>query len=189
MAARTARFRVTFRQVESLRWLNELVAQAVSHYANDHGDASGGLRGSATGVPAGNRPRVQATDSGSRQRPADPATAQPADVALGEEVSVVAALATETDDALAHLRTGEATSVVLLTATALGLASCPVSEPLETAATRERIRAELFGHDRYPQMLLRFGWAPINADPLPPAPRHPLAEVATRMDGSPFSIS
>jgi nitroreductase len=60
---------------------------------------------------------------------------------------------------------------VLLTATSMGLANCPVTEPLEIADTRALVRAEVFGASGYPQMLLRVGWAPINADPLPPTPR------------------
>jgi hypothetical protein len=41
------------------------------------------------------------------------------------------------------MRAGEAASLVLLTATALGLASCPIAEPLEVAQTRRRC-AQLF---------------------------------------------
>lgn len=77
-------------------------------------------------------------------------------------------LGTAEDDALARLRTGEATSLVLLTATALGLASCPVTEPLEIADARAAVREDVFGGNEFPQMLLRVGWAPINADPLQP---------------------
>ena len=40
-------------------------------------------------------------------------------------------LGTASDDTLSHLRAGEALSAVLLRATALGLASCPLSQPLE----------------------------------------------------------
>jgi nitroreductase len=87
------------------------------------------------------------------------------------------ALGTRTDDRLARLRAGEATSIVLLTATAMGLASCPVTEPLEIAETREAVRCDVFGADAYPQMLLRVGWAPINADPLPSTPRRPLSDI------------
>ncbi|CPA71679.1 putative NAD(P)H nitroreductase [Mycobacterium tuberculosis] len=35
----------------------------------------------------------------------------------------------------------------------------------------------MFGAGGYPQMLLRVGWAPINADPLPPTPRRELSQV------------
>jgi nitroreductase len=76
---------------------------------------------------------------------------------------------------------------VLLTATALGLASCPITEPLEIPETRAAVRADVFGADGYPQMLLRIGWAPLNADPLPSTPRRALSEVVARLDGSPFS--
>ena len=65
-------------------------------------------------------------------------------------------------------------SAVLLTATSTGLASCPVTEPLETPDTREAVRSDIFGDSNYPQMLLRVGWAPINADPLPATPRREL---------------
>ena len=74
--------------------------------------------------------------------------------------------------------------LVLLTATALGLASCPITEPLEIPETRAAVRTNVFGADEYPQMLLRIGWAPVNADPLPSTPRRALSEVVARLDGS-----
>ena len=93
------------------------------------------------------------------------------------------------DDRMARLRAGEATSLVLLTATALGLASCPITEPLEIAETRAAVKAGVFGEDAYPQMLLPIGWAPVNADPLPSTPRRDLSEVVTRLDGSPLGLT
>ena len=95
----------------------------------------------------------------------------------GQNNGVMMALGTENDDCLARLRAGEATSLVLLSATAMGLASCPVTEPLEVPETREAVRADVFGASGHPQMLVRAGWAPVNADPLPPTPRRPLGEV------------
>jgi hypothetical protein len=47
---------------------------------------------------------------------------------------------------------------------------------LEVADTREAVRAEIFGASSYPQMLLRVGWSPINADPLPSTPRRDLSD-------------
>lgn len=90
------------------------------------------------------------------------------------------------DDAMSRLRAGEATSLVLLTAAALGLASCPITEPLEVPETRAAVRADVFGAEGYPQMLLRIGLAPVNADPLPTTPRGDLSEVVARLDGSPL---
>ena len=108
---------------------------------------------------------------------AGPALAVPSGAVPSDDNGVVLALGTRTDDRLAQLRAGEATSVVLLSATAMGLASCPVTEPLEIAETREMLRSDVFGVDGYPQMLLRVGWAPINADPLPSTPRRPLSDI------------
>lgn len=95
--------------------------------------------------------------------------------------AVLLALGTEADDDLARLRAGEATSLVLLSATAMGLASCPVTGPLEMPQTREAVRADVFGSSGYPQMLMRVGWAAVGAEPLPAAPRRPLPDVADRL--------
>ena len=98
---------------------------------------------------------------------------------------VVLALGTEGDDGLARLRAGEATSLVLLSATAMGLATCPVTEPLETPETREAVRADVFGTSGHPQMLMRVGWAPVDADSLPATPHRALATRSTpRCPGS-----
>ena len=96
----------------------------------------------------------------------------------GDDNAIMVALGTENDDDLARLRAGEATSLVLLSATAMGLASCLVTEPLEVDETREAVRADTFGSSGHPQMLVRVGWAPVNADPLPATPRRSLPEVA-----------
>jgi hypothetical protein len=96
-------------------------------------------------------------------------------------------LGTVDDGDLARLRAGEATSVVLLTATAQGLASCLITEPLEIPETRAAVQADVFGEDGYPQVLLRIGWAPVNADPLPSTPRRKLSEVLAQLDGSPLT--
>ena len=100
---------------------------------------------------------------------------------------MVVALGTEIDDDMARLRAGEATSLVLLSATAMGLASCPVTEPLEIAETREAVRAEVFGTRGHPQMLMRVGWAPVHAEPLPMTPRRPLSDVAEWLPPDPAS--
>ena len=92
------------------------------------------------------------------------------------------ALGTEADDELARLRAGEATSLVLLSATAMGLATCPVTEPLEIPETREAVRVDVFGSTGHPQMMMRVGWA-ADADPLPGTPRRPLTEVAGSLSG------
>ena len=69
---------------------------------------------------------------------AGPALAQPSDVSSDDDAAVVLALGTKDDSALARLRAGEATSLVLLTATALGLASCPVTSLWRSPKRRSR---------------------------------------------------
>ena len=113
--------------------------------------------------------------------------AQTPDGATAVDSAVVVALGTADDDKISQLRAGEAAGLVLLTATAAGLASCPITEPLEIPETRAAVAADVFGSEGYPQMLLRIGWAPVNADPLPATPRRPLDEVVTRLDGSAFN--
>ena len=79
-------------------------------------------------------------------------------------------LGTTSDDLLSHLRAGEALSAVLLRATELGLASCPLSQPLEVSTTRLRLREEVLGGTASPQVVLRVGW-PHWGTPLPITPR------------------
>ena len=189
MGARAAPAGVVLRQVDTLA-LRATVAKAVRQHAQDHDYLTelttwSGRHGSVAGVPARNTPVSDPTAVIPGRLFAGPALAQPAEAAAAEDNAVVLALGTDEDDRLARLRAGEATSLVLLSATALGLASCPVTEPLEIAETRDEVRSEVFGDKGFPQMLLRVGWAPINADPLPSSPRRPLADIVTWMHGSP----
>ena len=182
MAARAARTGVALHRVESMGMLNAAILQSVSEHSADPDylaelTAWSGRHVSAAGVPARNAPAPDPSAAIPSRRFAGAALAMPPDVSPEDDNAVVLALGTRTDDRLAQLRAGEATSIVLLTATAMGLASCPVTEPLEVAQTRAAVRADVFGNSNYAQMLLRVGWAPINADPLPATPRRALDDV------------
>ena len=73
------------------------------------------------------------------------ALSQPPETTAADDNAVALAhLGTRDDNALARLRADEATSLVLLTATALGLASRPITEPLEIPETRKAVRAAIF---------------------------------------------
>lgn len=183
MGARAARAGVMLRQVDSVPRLRTIVAASVSKHAADAGyqdelKAWSGRRGSMAGVPANNTPNPEPAAPIPGRVFAGSALGQPSDSPAVDDNGVVVALGTETDDDLAWLRAGEATSLVLLSATAMGLATCPVTEPLEIAETREAVRAEVFGASGHPQMLIRVGWAPVHAEPLPVTPRRELREVA-----------
>jgi len=185
MAARAARNGVTLCRVEDMDNLQKIVTQSVQeHLNNDYlGEltAWSGRYASVAGVPARNTPVPDPNAKIPSRYFAGPALPMPPDSSSDDDNAVVLALGTRNDDRMAQLRAGEATSIVLLTATSMGLASCPVTEPLETPGTRETVRSDIFGDTDYPQMLLRVGWAPINADPLPATPRRDLSEFVEWM--------
>jgi hypothetical protein len=95
-----------------------------------------------------------------------------------QDEAVLAVLGTASDDTLSQLRAGEALSAVLLTATTLGLATCPLSQPLEIGATRRTVRDDVLEATLSPQLVLRIGWPPIGP-PLPATPRRSFADIAT----------
>ncbi len=181
MGARAARAGVMLRQVQRLPELQQIVTRAVRQHANDHAYLAelstwSGRYASLAGVPARNTPRSDPRATLPGRVFAGPMLAQ-SDAEAADDAAVVLSLGTKEDNPLSRLRAGEATSLVLLTATTLGLASCPVTEPLEIDATRNAVRDDVFGDHGYPQMLLRVGWAPVNADPLPSTPRMPVSAV------------
>lgn len=191
MGARAARAGVMLRKVEALTHLSLLVAQAAVRHAESrkylHELATwSGRYGSAAGVPARNAPRLDPAAAIPRRVFAGPSLGEAAGAPPAFDNAVVLALGTSGDDDVARLRAGEATSLALLTATALGLASCPITEPLEIPEIREQVRADVFGDSGFPQMLLRIGWIPVYADPIPATPRRSLSEVVTRLDGTRF---
>ena len=105
---------------------------------------SGGI-GSLAGVPARNTPVAGPTaELPARMFAATALSQTPETTAADANAVALAHLGTRDDNALARLRAGEATSLVLLTATALGLASRPITEPLEIPETRKAVRAAIF---------------------------------------------
>jgi nitroreductase len=91
-----------------------------------------------------------------------------------ERHPVVAVLATDTDRPTDWLAGGQALMRVLLAATAQGLASSQLNQPVEFPALRQQLRDEL-RLPGWPQVVLRLGYP---AGPLPPpTPRRPAADV------------
>jgi hypothetical protein len=77
------------------------------------------------------------------------------------------------DDPTAVLRAGEAASAAMLTAADLGLATCSLSQPLGVIDTRATLRDQVLAGAAEPHLILRVGWAPPGASPLPHSPvRH-----------------
>lgn len=137
---------------------------------------SGRGRGAPEGVPAANVP-------------AEPVGAIPVRRFAGSDQvensprrgetdgTVVALLATPGDSAVEQLQAGEALSAVLLVATRFGLATDPISQPLEVRATRAELGIAVLDGGAEPQVLLRLGWAPMSATPVPPTGRRPVVDT------------
>jgi hypothetical protein len=87
------------------------------------------------------------------------------------------AFATDTDTKADWLRTGEAISAVLLTATALGIASSVLSEVVEVPGARALLHA-MIAPAGFPQLTVRLGLNASASTP-PLTPRRPCNEVIT----------
>ncbi|WP_297825378.1 nitroreductase family protein [Mycobacterium sp.] len=185
MAAVAARMGVTLRVVDARERLHEIVKRAAQAHATNRDYLVelarwSGRYGSRAGVPARNIPKHDCGAPIPGRIFAGPGLAQPPGTSPADDNAVILVLGSEADDRLAQLRVGEATSALLLTATAMGLATCPITEPLEIPETRDALRDEVWGAQGYPQMLLRVGWAADSAAPLPPTPRRDLSDVVQR---------
>jgi hypothetical protein len=88
----------------------------------------------------------------------------------GQDGGRLLVLATLNDDPTSVLRAGEAASAATLTAADLGLATCLLSLPLEVIDTRVTLRDQVLDGAAEPHLILRVGWAPPSAPPLPHSP-------------------
>lgn len=140
------------------------------------------LAGLPGAEPVGARARTAGADLPVREAPAL-GIERPVGAALDHDISTLTVLGTDADDRLSWLRAGEAASAVLLRATSIGLASCALSRPLDLGETRDLVRTRILGTTGHPQLILRLGWAPPHAEPLPATQRRPLSEF---VDGIPM---
>jgi len=96
-----------------------------------------------------------------------------------DDDAVLLVLGTHEDNDEMRLRAGEALSHITLTATAMGLVSCPLTEPLNDMRSRLGLACELFDGEAHPQTLIRLGLPPIDDVPQPPTERRPVSEITT----------
>jgi hypothetical protein len=152
-------------------------------YATEITAWSGRGTESDDGVPAASAPAPQHTPGQMPLRDyARPTLTQPSGTGEPENATLLL-LTTPTDNAMDWLRAGEATSAILLTATRHGLASSPLTQPLEVDDTREFIRSRVTtAHSAHPQILLRIGWAPAGAEQLPLTPRRSLDDIVAVLE-------
>ena len=93
--------------------------------------------------------------------------------------AVLVVLGTRQDNDDTRLRAGEALSQITLTATAMGLASCPLTEPLNDMRSRLGLACEVFDGEAHPQALIRLGLPPVEAMARQPPERMPVSETTT----------
>jgi nitroreductase len=188
IAARTAQEGVVLYRAEALSHLERAIAEAATLHESDAEYQAelrvwSGRRGSLDGIPAANTPAPDPSSKITSRAFANPQLEQSRAGCPVDDAAEMLVLATPSDDIMSRLRAGEATSAALLTATTLGLATCILTEPLEIPRTRSVIRSEVLGDSGFPQIVLRVGWAPPTAEPLPATPRHAVGEMIDSLDG------
>ncbi|WP_109522647.1 MULTISPECIES: Acg family FMN-binding oxidoreductase [Nocardia] len=138
-----------------------------------------GRHSTSDGVPTRNTPSPRPKD----ELPARKfAGGELVDTAEQPDAAQLLVLGTSADDRVSRLRAGEALSAVLLTATNIGLATCALTEALEIPELRRQVRVGVLDDSAYPQVIVRFGWAPTSAPPLPETPRRTVDEVLDRFE-------
>jgi len=136
------------------------------------------LAGAEDGIPPWAVPVSQGPyrDVGMRPHPRG-TLRQPRGSRDDDDASVLMVLSTAGDDPVALLRCGEAMSAVLLQATHLGLATTPLTQPLEVTEQRERVRRFVVGPRLHPHVIVRIGWPVPGAPALRATPRRALERV------------
>ena len=134
------------------------------------------------GVPATNIPAGERRHADTTTRAFPDAMLTESDSHGEPDAGELLVLATAADGVEARLRAGEAMSAVLLWATEFRMATCPLSQVLEIKQTRDLVRDRVLGGFGVPQIVLRVGWAPLNAGPLPATPRRPLDDILERQE-------
>ncbi|WP_144418222.1 nitroreductase [Mycobacterium sp. EPa45] len=96
--------------------------------------------------------------------------------------AVLLVLGTRRDGDDMRLRAGEALSHLTLTATAMGFASCPLTEPLNDTRSRLALACEVFDGAAHPQALIRVGHPLQGAEQLPPTERRAARDVTVWLE-------
>ena len=159
--------------------------RTVPGYAEEIATWSGRSRVARDGVLAASAPPEQQIHGDTTMRAFPAGTLPDAETGRGEpDAGRLLVLATTDDDLVSVLRAGEAASAALLTATDLGLATCPLSQALEVPGTRALIRARILDSAGFPHLILRVGWAPAAAPALPESPRRATGDTVGYLPGT-----
>jgi hypothetical protein len=128
------------------------------------------------GIPADSLPSTPSAKDGLRAFPPGRMSAPRHRRSSAHDRTVLLVLCTFGDTKVDWLLAGEATSAVLLAATSRRLATTPLSQALEVAASRRAIADKVLRTPDYPQLIIRLGF-PVDGATLPRTPRRPLRSV------------
>lgn len=148
-------------------------------YARELASWAGPAATASHGIPSSNLPEGRQAHGDTVMRGFPGGSMREEALRPERDAGELAVIATSSDDELSQLRAGEAMSAVLLSATAVNLASCPLSQPLEVETTRQAIADQVLNATAAPQVILRLGWAPVSSPDLPPTPRRRVEDVLT----------
>jgi nitroreductase len=157
------------RQFDDPSFRRELAAWVHSRRAASHDGMSGAAFGMPDRLSAVGALVIRTFDLGRGIAAADEAK-------IADGSPLLAVLATPGDAPADWVTAGRALMRVLLTAAAAGIDAGYLNQPIEVADLRPRL-ADVAGVSGAPQLLLRLGRRPADAEPLAPSVRRPVAEV------------
>jgi hypothetical protein len=190
-AGRAGALLVPVTEPSTRRLLTRAIDDAARRQEEDPGYAaelalwSGRSRVADDGVLAVSAPRGRQRHGDTTMRAFHGGVLTQAETGRGEpDGGELLVLATLLDNTSSVLRAGEAVSAAILTATDFGLATCPLSQPFEIAGTRTTVRDQVLDGAAFPQLVLRAGWLPTAAPPVPRSPRRAPGEAIDYLPGT-----
>lgn len=157
------------RQFDDRSFRRELAAWVHSRRAHSRDGMSGSAFGMPDRLSAVGALVIRTFDIGEGVAAADEAK-------IADGSPMLAVLATRHDGVDDWVTAGRALVRILLTAKASGIDASYLNQPIEVAELRPRLR-DVAGVGGVPQLLLRMGRRPADAEPLAPSVRRPVDEV------------
>jgi nitroreductase len=173
--ARRAQLAIPAYRDELSHWVQKRIAEARDFTSEARQRLGGDVSGAAGGTPEPlDRPELDIPKAAGLIRMLPRATGAGEHCPGARGSSILALLATETDNRENWLLAGQSLQRVLLVAATEGISASYVNGPIETDKLRQRV-ARAFNVTGSPQVVLQMGMGRER----PPTPRRPMSEVVT----------